>query len=248
MSGPLSSGADREQGIARVVFVVSLLVTGILYALPQLRVIAYPLLLLSTLVHELGHGLAAVLAGGELVSFELYSDGSGVARTAVADSRLTRAFVAAGGLVGPSIAAAVSFQVGRRPGPSRVFLSVLSIGLLLALVLVVRNAFGVVFVAGFALVLAGLALKAGSRVSQVALVFLGTQLGLSVFSRGDYLFSDRAATSGGDMPSDVAAMSDALLLPYWIWGLLCGAISVAALVVGARALWRKTGTPTRRGW
>jgi hypothetical protein len=233
------SVGGREQRVVRVVFVASLLVTGLLYALPQLRVLAYPLLLLSTLVHEMGHGLAAVLTGGEFVSFELYSDGSGVARTAVADSRLTRAFVAAGGLVGPSIAAAVSFLVGRRAGPSRLFLTVLSVSLLSALVFVVRNAFGAVFVGSFALVLGALALKAGSRVSQVALVFLGTQLGLSVFSRGDYLFTDRAATSAGSMPSDVASMSDALLLPYWIWGLLCGAISVAALVVGARALWRR---------
>jgi hypothetical protein len=239
MSGLAMSVDDREQGVARVVFVASLLVTGLLYALPQLRVLAYPLLLLSTLVHEMGHGLAAVLTGGEFVSFELYSDGSGVARTAVADSRLTRAVVAAGGLVGPSVAAAVSFLVGRRAGPSRLFLTVLSVSLLSALVFVVRNAFGVVFVGSFALVLGALALKAGSRVSQIALVFLGTQLGLSVFSRGDYLFTDRAATSTGSMPSDVASMSDALLLPYWFWGLLCGAISIAALVVGARALWRK---------
>jgi len=247
MSGPASSVADREQGIARLVFVVSLLATTALYALPPLRVLAYPLLLISTLVHEMGHGLAAVLAGGEFVSFELYSDGSGVARTAVADSRVTRAVVAAGGLVGPSIAAAVSFLVGRRPGPSRVFLTVLSVGLLSALVLVVRNPFGVIFVGSFALALGGLALKAGSRAAQIALVFLGTQLGLSVFSRGDYLFSDRAATSAGSMPSDVASMSDALLLPYWVWGFVCGAISVAALIVGARALWRKSARPLDGG-
>ena len=240
-----TSAADREHGIARAVFVVSMLVTGGLYATPQLRVLAYPLLLLSTLVHEMGHGVAAILAGGQFVSFELHGDGSGVARTVVTDSRVAGAVVAAGGLIGPSIAAAVSFLVGRRPGPSRAFLTVLSVGLLAALVFVVRNPFGAIFVGGLALALGALALKAGSRASQIALVFLGTQLGLSVYSRGDYLFSDTAVTSAGSMPSDVALMSDALLLPYWIWGVVCGAISVAALVVGVRALWRKSSSPER---
>ena len=239
MSGRATSEADREHGVARTVFVASLLVTVILYAVPPLRVLAYPLLLLSTLVHEMGHGFAAVLAGGQFVSFELHGDGSGLARTAVTDSRVARAVVAAGGLVGPSIAAAVSFLVGRRAGPSRVFLIALSVSLLLALVFVVRNVFGALFIGGFALALGALALKAGSRASQIALVFLGTQLGLSVYSRGDYLFSATAATAAGNMPSDVALMSNALLLPYWFWGSMCGAISIGALIIGVRALWKK---------
>jgi hypothetical protein len=27
-------------------------------------------------------------------------------------------------------------------------------------------------------------------------------------------------------------------LPYWFWGLLCGALSIAALLVGVRTLWK----------
>jgi hypothetical protein len=30
-------------------------------------------------------------------------------------------------------------------------------------------------------------------------------------------------------------MSSALFLPYWFWGALCGAISVAVLALGVRA-------------
>jgi hypothetical protein len=70
-------------------------------------------------------------------------------------------------------------------------------------------------------------------VSQLALVFLAVQLSLSVYSRGDYLFTDVARMSGGDMPSDVANMASALFLPYWFWGALCGALSVVVLCVGA---------------
>lgn len=221
-------------------FVVSLLVTTALYALPELRTFAYPLVLLSTLVHELGHGVAALLAGGQFVAFELNSDGSGLAHFTVTESRLAHAFVAAGGLVGPALAAALSFIVGRRAGPSRAFLGVLSVGLTAALVFVVRNGFGWFFVGSVVVVLGTLALKASSRVSQATLVFLGTQLGLSVYSRGDYLFSATANTPSGLGPSDVASIADALVLPYWFWGLACGAFSVMALFVGAKSLWQQS--------
>jgi hypothetical protein len=230
---------EREHVIARTVFVVSVGVTGALYALPQLRALAYPLLLLSTLVHELGHGLAAVLVGAPFASFELWPDGSGMAQTGRGGSRLASAFIAAGGLVGPAIAAALSFLAGRRAGSARLFLGILCLGLVAALVFVVRNLFGFIFIGAFALLLALLVVRSGKRAPQVVLVFLGTQLGLSVYARGDYLFSDVAQTSQGPMPSDVAAIAEALLLPYWIWGALCGAVSVAALLVGAWALWQK---------
>lgn len=220
-------------------FVVSLLATSVLYSIPELRLVAYPLLLLSTLAHEMGHGIAALLTGGQFLRFELYSDASGTAHTATGSS-LSGAVVAAGGLVGPAVAAALSFYAGRRPGTARAFLAVLCLGLVVALALVVRNTFGLAFVGGFAALLALLVLKASPRVSQIALVFLGTQLGLSVFSRSDYLFTSTARTSGVTSRSDVAQMADALLLPYWFWGLLCGAVSIVALYLGAQSLWRKS--------
>jgi membrane-associated phospholipid phosphatase len=68
--------------------------------------------------------------------------------------------------------------------------------------------------------------------AQFSLVFLAVNLAVSVFTRGDYLFTDVAGTSRGNMPSDVANMSKALFLPYWFWGAVCGLISVAALCVG----------------
>jgi hypothetical protein len=230
---------NREHTVARAVFVGSLFVTAVLYAVPELRFVAYPLLMLSTLAHEMGHGIAALLTGGHFLSFELHSDASGVAHTATS-SRLAAALTAAGGLVGPAMAAAISFLAGRRSGTACAFLALLCLGLVAALILVVRNVFGWIFIGGFAGLLALLLVKASPRASQIVLVFLGTQLGLSVFSRVDYLFAASARTSDGAMPSDVAAMSDALLLPFWLWGLICGALSIVALVIGARSLWRSS--------
>jgi hypothetical protein len=45
-------------------------------------------------------------------------------------------------------------------------------------------------------------------------------------------------TSAGPAPSDVTVMASALFLPYWFWGILCGALSLALLAAGARRVLR----------
>ena len=212
----------------------SIVATLALYVIPFGRFVAYPLFLLSTLAHELGHGLTATLTGGDFESFQLWFDGSGLAqwRPGPGTTRLDVALIAAGGLVGPAIAAAVLFVVARWERASRLTLGLLAALLGLAEILVVRNAFGLVFVAAVAATLAALAWKLDGSSARSALVFLGVQLALAVFSRSDYLFTATARMADGPRPSDVAIMSAALGLPYWLWGLLCGLFSVATLLAG----------------
>ena len=81
-----------------------------------------------------------------------------------------------------------------------------------------------------------LAIKSTARVAQAVLAFMAVQLSLSVFSRGDYLFTETAGTG----PSDVAQMAAALFLPYWFWGVVCGTISVLVLLSGIRTFSRLT--------
>src|SRR5262249_31576589 len=157
--------------------------------------------------------LTALLVGGKFSSFELYADASGVAMTA-ASGRLARALVAAGGLVGPSLTALVFFMMGKTPGGARFCLFLTALALAWVLLMIVQNGFGWFFVAGLAAFCAVVALRGGARLAQLVLVFAGTQLALSVYSRSDYLFTTVAATGGGDGPSDVALISEALLLPY----------------------------------
>ena len=88
----------------------------------------------------------------------------------------------------------------------------LGAGLVLVALLLTRNAFGMVFTLTLAAVFLLIAIRA-PRFSQTTLLLLAVQLALSVFSRGDYLFTNVALTSAGPMPSDVAVMSDALFLP-----------------------------------
>ncbi len=223
---------------ARLVLVVSIAVTAVLYLVPYGFYVAYPLMLLSTLAHEMGHGVAALLVGGRFERFLMWPDGSGVAMWSGETAGWRLAFVAAGGLLGPAVAAAVAFAVGRTLRGARNALLVLAVVLALALVLVVRNLFGFFFVAILVLGLSLIARRASAEIAQLVLVFLAVQLALSVFSRGDYLFTPVAETSAGPMPSDVGQMASVLVLPFWVWGAVCGGASVMVLAYGVRAYWR----------
>lgn len=239
-----SSGKDRLQSRALLVLLLSVGLTMLLYWVPALQTVSLPLLYLSTMVHELGHGFGAILVGGDFIEFRMYPDGSGVAPVAGIRSQLGAAVVMAGGLVGPAIAAGIGLAFGRHPSSARLFLGAVGAVLVLALVLWTRNQFGFVFVGAVAAVCLLAAVQPRAELAQLFLVFLCVQLALSVYSRGGYLFTEVARTGEGEMPSDVAQMAAALGGPYWLWGGICAAVSVVALVAGA---WAMLGRGRRRG-
>jgi len=215
---------------AHQILLGSVLVTLTLYVVPYGRYVAYPLVLLSTYAHEMGHGLTALVVGGSFESFQMAPDGSGLARLGLPDSRFARAATSAGGLLGPAVLAFLFFVLARRPRWARAALVSFGVASVLALPLVVRGWFGWGFVAVLGIGCTWIGTKAAPKVAQWVLVFMAVQLSLSVFSRSDYLFTE----SAGAAPSDVAQMASALFLPYWLWGVLVGAISVLVLVSGAR--------------
>jgi hypothetical protein len=220
------------------VVLIASAVTMLLYMVPFLHPVAYPFMLLSTLVHEMGHGFAALLVGGHFDSFKMWSDGSGVASINGQFGAFSRAVIAAAGLVGPAIVASLFFIAVKSEHYSRVVLATFGIILTLSILLVVRNLFGVFFVAFIVVVCFYFSFGGGQKYSKIVLSFLAMQLSLSVFSRSDYLFTNTAVTSAGAMPSDVAQIADALFLPYWFWGILCGLFSIAVMAFGIRQLFK----------
>lgn len=243
LSLPAEPAAARPAGGARMVLLVSAALTLALYVVPFGRFLARPLLLISTLAHEMGHGITALLLGGRFQRLEMWSSGAGVAQIDLTGfGRIREGLSLAGGLVGPAVAAALCFTLGRTGRGARACLVGLGLLLLAAEVLVVRNAFGLVF-AGL---LAAGCLWAGTRLAperaQWVAVFLAVQLALSVFSRAEYLFTPQASNPTGIYPSDVMRMQQALFLPYWFWGFVCGSFAVLVLLYGLRIFWgRKSG-------
>lgn len=240
MLAAMPPASSRHHNPAPALAVAAVL-TLLLYFVPQLSLIARPFTLLSTVIHELGHGLTALLLGGDLHRLAIWADGSGAAIYSASFGRLATAMTAAGGLLAPPLAALALFLASRRPASARRALGVFVALLLVCLLLWVRNAFGLLFVAGLSALLALLLWKGGPWLAQLTAAFLALQLSLAAFARADYLFTATAQTAVGLAPSDTAQMAQALLLPYWFWGGLIALASLAILALGLRSVGRALG-------
>jgi Peptidase M50B-like len=195
-------------------------------------------------LHIYVHGVAALLVGGEFDKFEMYTY-SGLAYTRISGP-LTTAFVAAGGLCGPAVVGGAFLAAGRNPRRARYALAAFGTFMVLSLILWTRTPFGWGFGAVVAAIALVVALKARAAHAQMVLVFLGVQLALSVYTGGGYLFTQYVQIQNGHRgASDTEAMSQAIGLPYWFWGLVCAVFSAAVLLVG---VWhyRKPASTTRR--
>ncbi len=138
------SVAPGDANRARWFLLGAVLVTGVLYTIPLGWYIAYPLVLLSTYVHEISHGLAAALAGGQFDSLVIHADGSGLATISGNSGRFAFAFVAGAGLVGPAAGGAAFLMLASRPKLARVGLGVFALLSVVALIWIVRNIFWLV--------------------------------------------------------------------------------------------------------
>jgi hypothetical protein len=240
LPSPPGAATEGPPSSARTLLVASGAITLALYMLPFGDVLSRPFLLLSTLAHEMGHGLTALLLGGAFQRFAMWPDASGLTEIDLTGfGRLRQALTLAGGLVGPAVVAALCFASGRTSRGARACLLGLGGLLVIAEILVVRNPFGLAFVALVAAACLIAAWRATPTVAQLAVVFVAVQLALSVFSRADYLFVREARNPTGRYPSDVQRMADLLWLPHWFWGALCGAFAIAVLGWGLRIYWRK---------
>lgn len=218
---------------------VTILVTWQLPYGPQLL---YPLSLLATFAHEMGHGLTAIVVGEEFDYLLLHADGSGLAVWRGNPGRLARAAIAAGGLLGPSIAGASLLLFARSPRLVRLLLIVLAAGLAFCVLMWVRNLFGIAFLLGTAAVLAAGARWLGDAAASFGLRLLTAVLCLSWFRDLGYMFSAQVVVAGAVLPSDSAVIADALWLPYWFWGALVAALSMVVLLFGLWAV-----APSTRG-
>ncbi|HEY0191940.1 MAG TPA: M50 family metallopeptidase [Kofleriaceae bacterium] len=218
---------------AAIVLLGSVAVTLAMLFLPSRENVAWlfaPFRWLQIYVHEFGHGIAALLAGGQFDHFEMYTF-SGVALTHTSGA-LAQAFVCAGGLCGPALVGGIFLAMGRTSRGARIALGAFGAFMVASLVLWTRTPFGWVFGAVVAAVALGVALRL-KRFAQPVLVFLGVQLALSVYTGGGYLFTQYVQIQNGYRgPSDTQVMADALGLPYFVWGMICAGFSLAVLALG----------------
>lgn len=233
---PASPALHRRPAVRALTIAVLLtLALHLTAGVPGVRWLQWPLLLISTLAHELGHGLFARLLGAQFDSLVLWPNGAGVASYHGHFSAFSIASIAAAGLLGPPFTALLLMLAGRHSRAAHIALGACAVFLVLVTVLWAGSLFTWIVCLALAAVAGLLAWRGSPEVSQIACLFLAVQLSLSVFARGDYLFMRTAQTGAGPMPSDVSQIASALWLPYWLWGGLIAALSLALLGLGA---WR----------
>ena len=206
-------------------------------AQPYGRYALYPFAFLSTWAHELGHGLTAMICGGDFLELHLFSNLGGYAMH-TATGFLARPIVSAGGLLGPSIAGAMLIVAGSRSERvARATLALLATAVLLSLALWIRSLFGVVMAGAVGVALLALAIKGNQFFKLVVLQFLGIQFCLGSISDFDYMFTKNFVRGGKTLNSDTQNIAESLLLPYWVWGGLIAALSVAILLFAFYVAW-----------
>ncbi len=211
---------------------ISLLVF-LLWQLPYFGYIQYPLLLLGTWFHEMGHGLTALLLGGKFYYLEIYDNGGGVAYSNVSFSYLeyniARAITSAGGLLGPAISGAVLIASARNRITSKIALWLLLVIMVLSLCLWIYELLALVILSIFAAILFFIAILRVRRLEAFALLFLGTQCVLSTYLQTTYLFTKQFERDGKVQYSDTQMIAAHLPGKYWMWALLILLISIFLL-------------------
>lgn len=224
----------------RSLLILSTAAIVLIWQVPYGRQILYPLTLLATFAHEMGHGLTALLTGAHFDQLLLNADGSGVAIWRGNPGRLSTALIAAGGLVGPSIAGIGLLLLSSAQRFARALLATIAVLLVISVLLWSRNTFGVVFLLSTAAVLALGAKVLPDAVASFVLHLMAATLCLSWFTDLDYMFSAQAMVNGVAHPSDSAVIAQALWLPYWFWGGVIAAFSLALVALGIRFVSRGT--------
>jgi hypothetical protein len=229
MTEPAPIGESKR---ARIVLFVIAALTLAAWQFPLGRQLLYPFTLLATYAHEMGHGITAFLLGGSFDALEMHLDGSGLAHWHGDVGRIARGLIAAGGLVGPSIAGAVVLILSRKPRYARLVLYAIASFMMISLLFVARSTFAVAFILGCVVLFVLFAQRFAGPFQAFFVQLIGVQLCLSVFRDVSYMFSEGGLVDGVYHLSDSAQIAEALLLPYWVWGAMTAGFSFAVLTAG----------------
>ncbi|WP_328340156.1 M50 family metallopeptidase [Micromonospora sp. NBC_00421] len=182
-----------------------------------------------TIAHEGGHALAALLTGRRLHGIRLHSDTSGLTLSAGRPTGPGMILTLLAGYVAPSL---VGLGGAWLLGGNRITLLLwVAVALLLAMLLLVRNVFGVLSL----LVTGGVVLVVSWYATpQVQAVFAWTSVWFLLFGGVRPVFELQRLRSRGRMPeSDADQLARLTPFPALLWVVVFGLVNLLALAVGA---------------
>jgi hypothetical protein len=218
-----------------VLLVLGLAITTIVAArVPVVGWLLYPFAVYGTFVHELSHGLAAMLTGGAFQRFVVNPDLSG---TAIAAGGIGWIVISAGYL-GSTIFGGILTLLSASAVPARRVLVGLGLTLGVLTLLFVRNLFGLVAGVG----LAALLFAAGRRLHETwadgLLLLLAVQMMLSALDSVFDLVQISAVR--GTTRTDAQIMAQTTGIPAIAWAGLWSGLSLVILLISLRLAYRRT--------
>ncbi|MEU7618533.1 M50 family metallopeptidase [Micromonospora rifamycinica] len=185
-----------------------------------------------TIAHEGGHALAALLTGRRLHGIRLHSDTSGLTLSAGHPTGPGMILTLLAGYVAPSL---VGLAGAWLLGGNRITLLLwVAVALLLAMLLLVRNVFGVLSL----LVTGGVVLVVSWYATpQVQAAFAWTSVWFLLLGGVRPVFELQRLRSRGRMPeSDADQLARLTPFPALLWVAVFGLVNLTALAVGATLL------------
>lgn len=230
-----NTGPWRRQNMF-LVLVVALL-SILLWQIPLFAWPLYPFRLFMTFVHEISHGLAAIITGGAFQRFVVRPDLTGTAWSAGGIGSI----VTSAGYIGSAAIGGLLMILAARGIAAKTVLSGLGLILGLLCLLFVRNLFGI----ATGLVLATVLVVAGRRLTRPLadglLAVLTVQLMLNALeSLFDLL---RISTGGIPIETDAQIMAQATGVPAIVWAVVWSAIALIILWFSLRIAYRRPRRP-----
>lgn len=236
-------GDDRptSRGALLLAFAASFVIGSFV---PFGRYLLYPFTLMATWVHEMGHGIGALVSGGRFESLDVFADASGLAHTASTAS--ADGFVCASGLLGPPIAGAAILAFARGPRRARLLLAIFAAAMIVSLAIWVRSMAGWISLPVVAALVAVFARWGSPRELLFFAHFLGLRLAADTVTGLDYIFTDRVTVAGVSRASDIARVAESWGGPRLLWSVVIAGVSLLLVAAGLWAAFRAHRAPRAR--
>ncbi|MGJ3237494.1 MAG: M50 family metallopeptidase [Anaerolineae bacterium] len=222
--------------------VIAMVMVYIIWNVPQLSVLLYPLNLFTTYVHEAGHALATLVSGGQVVGFSVAADGSGLTQRIGGWDWL----IGPAGYLGAALFGSLLFYwINRFPRFTNPVAVALGVAIALFTVLFSGgNVLAVLLGVGFGMVMMALGLRAHPAVTMVTLNVLAVSTALEAFLDLRYLIFVIDA-SNGSVPNDAVQFSQRVT-PFISPTVIALTWAGIAILMFAMAIYYGAWQPLRR--
>lgn len=204
--------------------------------IPIIKWILYPFTIFSTWIHELCHGLSAIVVGGSISKIMIYPDTSGLAYTSLRTATPNRrGFIASAGYQGTAVIGCLLLLFRRTKRGPRTGTMTIALLMIISCCAWIRNVFGFAFIFCFGVILMGIAWKLPSRYMRDVYIVLAVTCALNAITNIHDLFGANYRINGNidsTCTTDAHTMSDVMGGSYLFWAMLWLSLAIILTVVG----------------